>query len=394
MNEDIRPHNDPVLRQRSEELDFDNGQEIQEAVNQLRSSFDNVFHAHNFTSSAGLSLVQIGVLKRACIVWLPDDKPFIMINPEIESASTETDYKYEGCLCFFNKRGLVPRHSEITVSYYDEQKNKVRKTFRGWAARIIQHEIDHMNGKLYSDRMENEHILIDIPNYERIKRFTKIQNIAKDVMFELLTFIHPGTTEQEIADKAKELFVEKGIDSFWYYDLAALVLVGDRTLLSVSGREYVPSNAAVQNTDIVTVDLSPVLNSAWGDYARTIYIKDGNASLLPQTLQQEIGAKFEEKLHKTLLAICTPDMSAHDLWLHMNRIIEAEGFKNLDFKGNLGHSIETDMKDRRYIEEGNTATLGELCLFTFEPHVKPESENAGYKHENIYYFAQDTLQPI
>jgi hypothetical protein len=66
--------------------------------------------------------------------------------------------------------------------------------------------------------------------------------------------------------------------------------------------------------------------------------------------------------------------------------IESAGFLNLDFHGNLGHSIESNMEDRCFIEDGNTRRLGEIALFTFEPHIRFIEGKWGFKHENIYYF--------
>ena len=391
---DIRTHDDPILRQRSADISIDDAQDVERAIEALKAAFSQIFQNHKFTTSAGLSFVQLGILKRACIIWLPGGEPFVMLNPVLEAASQETDYKYEGCLCFFDQRGLVPRHSRITASYFDEQRIRQRTTYTGWAARIVQHEIDHMNGILYPDRMDPAHILIDLQDYARIKPFVTVQNLAKDTLFDLLPFVREGVTERHIADKAGALFREKGITDFWYYNIAALVTAGDRTTLSLSGRDYKPSDQAITKTDSVTIDLSPSQQDIWGDYARTIYMLDGEATLIPQTQSQKSAAAFQAELHETLLQICTPDMTVHDLWAHMNDFIQKRGFENLDYRKNLGHSIESHMADRRYIEKGNNVSLSELGLFTFEPHIKARKDNSGYKHENIYYFTQGRLQPI
>lgn len=75
----------------------------------------------------------------------------------------------------------------------------------------------------------------------------------------------------------------------------------------------------------------------------------------------------------------------------MNDFINANGFINLDFLGNLGHSIVRQKKDRIYIEKGNTTQLGNVNYFTFEPHISTRGSKYGYKKENIYYFENDML---
>ena len=67
---------------------------------------------------------------------------------------------------------------------------------------------------------------------------------------------------------------------------------------------------------------------------------------------------------------------------------------NLDFSGNLGHSIERRRDDRVYIERGNRIRLGDVAFFTFEPHIGCHGSKYGYKKENIYYFENLNLQEL
>ena len=75
----------------------------------------------------------------------------------------------------------------------------------------------------------------------------------------------------------------------------------------------------------------------------------------------------------------------------MNDYIISHGFINLDFLGNLGHSIVKNKDDRVYIEKGNQCKLKEVNFFTFEPHIGIKNSVYGYKKENIYYFENDKL---
>ena len=84
----------------------------------------------------------------------------------------------------------------------------------------------------------------------------------------------------------------------------------------------------------------------------------------------------------------------HELYRVINQSIEDRGYKNLDFRGNLGHSIEKHMDDRRYIEEGSQTRLGDCDFFTLEPHICRANEMWGFKMENIYYFEGAKAMPL
>ena len=81
--------------------------------------------------------------------------PTVVINPEILTASKEKMSDQEGCLSFPNVRGLVPRHKSITVKYLDEFGKKHIVKLHGFQARVFQHEIDHLNGAVYVDRIQD-----------------------------------------------------------------------------------------------------------------------------------------------------------------------------------------------------------------------------------------------
>ena len=89
-----------------------------------------------------------------------------------------------------------------------------------------------------------------------------------------------------------------------------------------------------------------------------------------------------------------PATTFEELYFFINSLITARGFCNLDFMGNLGHSIETSKEARIYIERGNTALLSQAGLFTFEPHIGRKNSPYGYKREDIYYFSEGTLKRL
>ena len=86
--------------------------------------------------------------------------PTAIINPEILHYSTEKVTDWEGCLSVPSMRGLVPRYSQITVRYFDQQGNEQQKELTGFIARIFQHELDHLNGLTFIDQLESSKDLI------------------------------------------------------------------------------------------------------------------------------------------------------------------------------------------------------------------------------------------
>ena len=86
--------------------------------------------------------------------------PTAIINPKISHYSDEIIKDWEGCLSVPSMRGLVPRHNQVTVSYYDQYNEKHEKIFTGFIARIFQHEFDHLNGLTFIDRLESTKDLI------------------------------------------------------------------------------------------------------------------------------------------------------------------------------------------------------------------------------------------
>lgn len=100
---------------------------------------------------------------------------------------------------------------------------------------------------------------------------------------------------------------------------------------------------------------------------------------------------MEDGLHKELLEFANIETTFEELYYHINEIITENGFINLDFMGNLGHSIVKNKGDRVYIEKGNKQKLSDVDYFTFEPHISIPRSKYGYKKENIYYFEDSKL---
>lgn len=235
-----------------------------------------------------------------------------------------------------------------------------------------------------------------IEKYLQIQKqsYSQIQQTAKQTIAYIKKIIKPGMKLFDIRKLCEEKLMELGADSFWYWDVGAFVFAGDETTVSVSGKQYVTSDEIIENNDIITIDLSPQVGNIWGDYARTIIVENGEVVddiELIQNQEWKSGLQMEDKLHAELFRFVTKGTTFEELYYHMNEFIVENGFVNLDFMGNLGHSIAKVKSDRIYIEKGNKAKLVAMNYFTFEPHIAFPDSKYGYKKENIYYFDEDVL---
>ena len=79
----------------------------------------------------------------------------VLVNPVLSDYSEEEALGWESCLSLIDFRGLVPRSTSVTLNAYDRDGNKVEKRASGFEAVVLQHEIDHLNGKVFLDRMED-----------------------------------------------------------------------------------------------------------------------------------------------------------------------------------------------------------------------------------------------
>ena len=227
--------------------------------------------------------------------------------------------------------------------------------------------------------------------------YFEVQKIAKDTIDYIKNEICTGMKLTDVRRLCEEKMLALGADSFWYWDVGAFVFSGDETTVSVSGREYVTSDRLIAADDIITIDLSPQCGNIWGDYARTMILEDG--SVVDdingiRNAEWRNGLLMEEELHAELLRFVTPQTTFEELYFHINQLITDRGFINLDFLGNLGHSIVKDKNNRIYTEKGNTAPLSSVDYFTFEPHISVKGSKYGYKKENIYYFADGSLKEL
>lgn len=146
----------PILRKIASPVKNIDSSDVQELVDlMLRIVFES--------NGVGLAAPQIGYSSRMIVVashpnarypHAPLMKPMEMINPLIVSHSQDVLEQEEGCLSVRGKRGNVLRYSAIALTYYNRYGQKESKEFNGFIARIIQHEIDHLNGILFVDHVK------------------------------------------------------------------------------------------------------------------------------------------------------------------------------------------------------------------------------------------------
>lgn len=147
----------PVLRRRAEEIPDPASEEIAALAKDMADSMAAA-------GGVGLAAPQIGVPKRIIVFKVPgerataaaNDGPLelqVLINPEIEPLSGEMELGWEGCLSIPGLKGEVPRYRKIAYRGFDLQGEKVLRQAEGFHARIVQHEVDHLDGILYPERM-------------------------------------------------------------------------------------------------------------------------------------------------------------------------------------------------------------------------------------------------
>ena len=146
----------PVLRREAEDVDL--GSTTKE---EMKEFFENMSETMKNADGCGLAAPQVGVSKRILLVdgndladTYPELKGFErrMINPEIVSESEETIEFGEGCLSLPNVNADIVRPKVITVHYFNENLEEVEETFDEFAARMVQHEMDHLEGVLFTDK--------------------------------------------------------------------------------------------------------------------------------------------------------------------------------------------------------------------------------------------------
>jgi peptide deformylase len=162
-----------LLRQRARHFQLPREEPgAREAVAALRVTLDRLEAVHDFSKGVGLAAPQIGLAVAAVVVRPPERgaDPVVLLNPRVVDESAETDEQYEGCLSFFDYRGLVPRPLRLDVEHARYDGTRVITSFEQAMARLVSHEIDHLEGRLYVDRMAPDATLVPVEEYRQTGR--------------------------------------------------------------------------------------------------------------------------------------------------------------------------------------------------------------------------------
>ncbi len=129
--------------------------EVVEVDDDLRRLIDDMFETMYEAEGVGLAGPQVGVSRRVIVVDVHDDeaKPFALINPRVVEASAATEKGEEGCLSIPGLSAVVERPERVAVEGLDRDGNPVRVEGDGLLGRCLQHEIDHLDGILFIDRV-------------------------------------------------------------------------------------------------------------------------------------------------------------------------------------------------------------------------------------------------
>lgn len=137
---------DPILRKKS--------RKVEKINDRLLVLLDDMVDTMHQEEGVGLAAPQIGILKRAIVIDIGEG-PLKLINPEIIDAKGES-IDLEGCLSIPNESGKVKRPYKVKVKYMDVNGHDVIMEAEGFLARVLCHEIDHLDGILYTDKLEEE----------------------------------------------------------------------------------------------------------------------------------------------------------------------------------------------------------------------------------------------
>lgn len=149
-------HPDERLNKKTEPIEY--------ITDEIMTLLDDMYETMVAHDGIGLAAPQIGKNLRIAVVEVEEGDRFDFINPEIiERKGTSIDV--EGCLSIPETYGTVERADEVTVRYYDREGSEMEVTAYGYLARAFQHEIDHLEGKLFIDQV------IEIIKPEDLERY-------------------------------------------------------------------------------------------------------------------------------------------------------------------------------------------------------------------------------
>ena len=165
---DILDEKEKILHEKSSDVTFPLTKEDKDTIKDIielltNSQIPELAEKYDLRPGMGLAAVQLGIKKRYFVVVHEYDEGkfdnYVLINPKIVSSSEEMIYVGEGEGCLSVNReteGIVPRCARVTLEAYDEEGNKIRVRGREELAIAFQHEMDHLNGIMFTDRIDKK----------------------------------------------------------------------------------------------------------------------------------------------------------------------------------------------------------------------------------------------
>jgi peptide deformylase len=175
----------PVLRERAREV---TPEELASAP--LQRLIDDMVETMRDANGAGIAANQVHETVRVCIIEVSNNPRYpykpnwpltILVNPVIEVTTDETFLNYEGCLSVPNLRGEVPRFAGVRVRAWDRRGKDLEFEVRGLTAGTFQHELDHLDGRLFVDRVTDTRSLCTWTDFERFHREAFVER-AKELV--------------------------------------------------------------------------------------------------------------------------------------------------------------------------------------------------------------------
>lgn len=161
----------PVLRRIAEEIPLG-----QIGSPELQKFIDDMIETMREYDGVGLAAVQVHEAKQIAVLEVADNPRYsqkprvplsVLINPKMTPLSDEMEEDWEGCLSISELKGRVPRYKSIRVKALDRNGKELDFTATGFHARVIQHEWDHLNGKVFLDRMRDLSTLTHLQEFAR-----------------------------------------------------------------------------------------------------------------------------------------------------------------------------------------------------------------------------------
>ena len=141
----VREDGDEILRKKAREVD-----DVNDRIKEILNDMVDTLHKYN---GVGLAGPQIGILKRIIVIDLYDGKePLKLVNPKIIKQKGEQEVE-EGCLSFPNEFAKIIRPAEVVIEALNEKGKKIKITGKGLLAQALSHEIDHLDGILFVDKI-------------------------------------------------------------------------------------------------------------------------------------------------------------------------------------------------------------------------------------------------